>query len=69
MTTRFAGEDGGDEIGEGFAGSGAGFDDEVLLFGQRALHSFGHLKLAVAVFEIGVPLGEETGFGEELADG
>src|SRR5580704_998263 len=63
-----AGENGGHEIGEGFAGARAGLDDQVLLFGEGAFDCFGHLKLAVAIFEIGMPLGEKTGLRKELAD-
>ena len=45
-----AGAQGGQQIGEGFAGAGAGFDDEVAAFGERAFDGLGHFQLAGAVF-------------------
>ncbi len=42
--------DRGDEIGEAFADAGAGFDDEVMLFGKRLFHRCRHLELLRAMF-------------------
>ena len=69
MTTRAAREDGGDQVGEGLAGAGAGLDDEVLAFGERGLDRQGHFELAGAELEVGVPLGEGAVGGEEVAGG
>ncbi len=56
----FAGEaQGGQQVGEGLAGAGAGFDDEVALVVERGLDGFGHLVLAFADFE------GEGGFRED----
>ncbi len=43
--------EGWEEIGEGFAGAGAGFDDEVAVVGEGLLDLFGHEVLAGAVLE------------------
>ena len=69
MTTRLPGKDRGNQIRERFPGAGAGLDDQVLLFGERAFHRLGHLELAVAEFVVGVPLGKQAFFSEELANG
>ncbi len=69
MTTSLAGKDRGNQVGERFACAGAGLDNQVLLFGERALDRLGHLQLAVAEFVVGVPLREQTLFSKELADG
>ena len=45
-----AGAERGQKIGEGFAGAGAGFDDEMAALGEGALDGLGHFKLAGAVF-------------------
>ena len=45
-----AGAQGGQQIGQGFAGAGAGFDDQVAAFGERAFDGLGHFQLAGAVF-------------------
>ena len=52
---------GGKEVGEGFSGTGAGFDDEVTAVGEGLLDGFGHGVLAGAVLE------GEGGFGEQAA--
>ena len=62
-----AGEDGGDQIGERFAGAGAGFDDQMLAVGERGFDGLGHFELAGAVFVIRMPLGKRSMAGEELA--
>ena len=41
---------GGQQIGEGLAGAGAGLDDEVAALGEGALDGFGHFELAGPVF-------------------
>ena len=41
----------GEKVGEGFAGAGAGFDDEMALVGEGLLDGFGHGVLAGAVLE------------------
>ena len=47
-----AGEaEGGQEVGEGLAGAGAGFDDEVALVGEGLFDGSGHVVLAGAVLE------------------
>ena len=40
----------GQQVGESFAGAGAGFDDEVAALGEGMLDGFGHFVLAGAVF-------------------
>ena len=62
-----AGEDGGDEIGERFAGAGAGFDDQVLAIRERGFDGFRHFELAGAVLVIRMPLGKRAVAGKELA--
>jgi hypothetical protein len=44
-----AGAQGGQQVGEGFAGAGAGFDDQMAALGEGALDGLGHFKLAGAV--------------------
>ena len=46
MTTRLPERIAGNQIRQRLAGAGAGFDDQVLLLGERAFHGFGHLELA-----------------------
>ena len=55
-----AGEEGGDQVGEGFAGAGAGFDDQMFAVGERGFHGFRHLQLAGPEFIIGMPFGERA---------
>jgi len=62
----FAGEDGGDEIGERFAGAGAGLDHEVLAIGESGFDGLGHLELAGPKLIIRMPLGKRPVAGEEL---
>ena len=64
-----AGKNRGNQIRQRLAGAGAGFDDQVLLFGQSGFHRFRHLQLAVAKFVSGVPLGKQSFAAKELADG
>ena len=48
----FAGQaQGWQEVGEGLACAGAGFDDEVAFFLEGLFYGLGHLVLAAAVFE------------------
>ena len=56
----------GQEVGEGFAGAGAGFDDEVAFFLEGGFDGSGHLVLAAAVFEVEGGLGEDASGGEEI---
>ena len=44
-----AGAQGGEQVGEGLAGAGACFDDEMAALGECALDGFGHFQLAGAV--------------------
>ncbi len=46
-----AGAERGKQIGEGFAGAGAGFDDEMAALGESALHGLGHFVLAGPILE------------------
>jgi hypothetical protein len=65
----FAGEtEGGQEVGEGFAGSGAGFDDEVTLFFEGGLDGSGHVVLAAAVLEGEGGAGEDATGREEVVE-
>ena len=65
-----AGEaEGGEEVGEGFAGAGACFDDEVAVVREGGLDGFGHFVLAGAVLEGERGLGEEAAGGEEGGEG
>ena len=58
-----------EEVGEGFACAGSGFDDEVALVGDGFFNGEGHLQLAGAVFEGEGGLGEGAAGGEEGAEG
>ena len=58
--------EGGQKVGEGFAGAGAGFDDEVTLVVEGGLDGGGHLLLAGAVLEMERRTGKDAGGGEEL---
>jgi hypothetical protein len=64
-----AGAEGGKEVGEGFAGAGAGFDDQVALLCKGALDGLGHLELAGAVFVGQGGFGEDAAGGEEGVEG
>ena len=44
------GAEGGKQISEGFAGSGAGFDDEVTIVSEGAFDGLSHFELAAAEF-------------------
>ena len=59
----------GQEVGEGFAGAGAGFDDEVAFFFEGGFDGAGHLVLAAAVLEGEGGLGEDAAGGEEIVKG
>ncbi len=56
----------GQEVGEGLAGAGAGFDDEVTFFLECGFDGSGHFVLAAAVFEGEGGLGEDAPGGEEI---
>ena len=60
---------GGEEVGEGFAGAGAGLDDKVAVIVEGGLDGSGHLVLAGAVLECEGRLGEEAAGGEEVVEG
>ena len=60
---------GGQKIGEGLAGAGAGFDDEVALVFEGFFDGAGHLVLAVAVLEGERGAGEDAAGGEEVVEG
>ena len=62
-----AGEDRGNQVGERFAGAGAGLDDQVLAVRERGFHGLGHVQLAGAEFVVRMPLGKRAVAGEELA--
>ena len=53
----------GQKVGEGFAGAGAGFDDEMAAVGEGLLDGLGHGVLAGAVLE------SERGFCKDAAGG
>ena len=65
----FSGQNRRDQIGERFARARPRFHDQVLCFGERAFHRFGHLKLAFPVLVFGMPAGEQAVLTEEFADG
>ena len=52
--TRLPEENGRKQIGEGLAGAGAGFYDEVPAVGEGVCDSDGHFDLAGAMFVVGV---------------
>ena len=65
-----AGEaEGGQKVGEGLAGAGAGFDDEVTLFLEGGFDGAGHLVLAAAVLEGEGGAGEDAAGREEVVEG
>ena len=51
-------------IGESFASTGSGFDDEMLLVLERLEHLFGHLDLALSMLVIGQMTSDQA-FGPE----
>jgi len=53
--------EGGEQVGEGFSGAGAGFDDEMTAVVEALLDGLGHFVLAGTVLE------GEGGFSEEAA--
>ena len=59
---------GGQEVGEGLAGAGAGFDDEVALVVEGLLDGSGHLVLAGAVLEGERGAREKAAGGEEVVE-
>ena len=61
--------EGGQQVGEGFAGAGAGFDDEVAVVGEGLLDGLGHGVLAGAVLEGERGVGEEAAGVEEVVEG
>ncbi len=63
-----AGKNRGDQIGQRLAGAGASLDDQVLFIGERGLDGFGHFELAVAIFVVGMPFGQQSPLAEELTD-
>ena len=60
------GEQGGHQVGERLAGTGAGFDDQMALIGERGFDGFGHLHLAGTEFVIGMPLGQRPATAKKL---
>jgi hypothetical protein len=64
-----AGEaEGGKEVGEGLAGAGAGFDDEMALVFEGGLDGSGHVVLAAAMLEGEGGVGEDAAGGEEVVE-
>ena len=61
-----AGEDGGDQVGQRFAGARTGFHDQMLAVLERRGHRFGHGQLAGPVFIIRMPFGKCAVPPEEL---
>jgi hypothetical protein len=65
----FFGERGGDrghEVRHRLAGSRPGFDDQMLLFFERAQNGFRHFYLSGAVFVISVMFGDEPALTENF---
>ena len=62
-------QDGGNQIGERFAGACAGFDDQMFFIGERGFDSLRHFELAVAILVVRVPFGKQTFPAEELPNG
>ncbi len=60
---------GGQKVGEGLAGAGAGFDDEVTLFFEGRLYRSGHIVLPAAMLEGEGGAGEDTSGREEVVEG
>ena len=57
------------QVGQGLAGAGAGFDDQVSLFGERFLDRLRHLKLPAAEFIGGMGLRQHAPGREEIMQG
>ena len=60
--------EGWEEVGEGFAGAGAGFDDEVAVVGEGLLDLLGHEVLAGTVLEGEGRVGEDAAGVEEVME-
>jgi hypothetical protein len=60
--------DGGEQVGQGLAGAGAGFDDEVAAVGEALLDLAGHGVLPGAVLEGERGLGEDAAGVEEVVE-
>ncbi len=58
----------GQEIGQGLAGAGAGFDDEVAAVFEGLFNSLGHGNLAGALLEVERGAGKEAARGEEVME-
>ena len=56
------------QIGQGFARAGAGFDDQMTLFRQRLLDRLSHLQLSPAEFIGGMGAREQAARREELVE-
>ncbi len=56
-----------DQVGQGLAGSRAGFDDEMLAILERGLHGLGHFELPLPELVVRMPLGKSSVTGEEAA--
>ena len=63
-----AGAQGGQQVGEGFAGAGARLDDEMAALGKGLLDGLGHLELAGTVFVGERRAGENAAGREELVE-
>ena len=63
-----AGADHGQQIGESFAGTGAGFKDQVPLFRERLFDGLRHLQLAAPEFVGGMSLREHAPGGKEIVE-
>ena len=64
-----AGAQGGQQVGQGLAGAGAGLDDQVAALGEGALDGLGHFELAGAVL-VGQRRARQNAAGrEELVEG
>lgn len=56
----FSGQDGRDQVGQGFSRSRPGLDEERPLVLDRRLYGLRHLELAGPVLIVGVPLREKS---------
>ena len=63
-----AGTERGQQIGQGFAGAGTRFNDEMAALRECSLNSFGHFKLAGAVFEGEWGISEDSTGREKLVE-
>jgi len=61
-----AGAQGRKQVGERFAGAGAGLDDQVAMLAEGALHGLGHLQLARPVLIRQGRAGQDAAGREEL---